>query len=188
MIRWAYAVLTTLLLGAAVLVSFHSATASRSPVEHAAISAQLRQGRETRLPVPRFVSLKASRARMRIGPSTDYGTTFIYKAQGLPIEIVAEYGNWRQVRDCDGVTGWMHVSLLSSRRTAIVGPWIKRPVALLNGRTLSGRVLVYLSARVRLEALHCDGKWCFVEVKGQHLSGFIDQSTLWGVYVNEHLD
>jgi SH3-like domain-containing protein len=82
------------------------------------------KGRETGLPVPRFVSLKSREARTRVGPSLDYGTQWVYQVAGLPVEITAEYGNWRQIRDCDGVSGWMHRALLSSNRTALVGPWI----------------------------------------------------------------
>jgi hypothetical protein len=63
---------------------------------------------------------------MRIGPSLDYGTQWIYRVSGLPLEITAEYGNWRQVRDSDGVSGWMHRALLSSKRTAHHRPMDRR--------------------------------------------------------------
>lgn len=164
------------------LLSMVSAAHARSPVK----SAQTGEaGRQTGLPVPRFVSLKSSRARMRIGPSTDYKTAFIYKARGLPLEIIEEYGNWRQVRDSDGVTGWMHRSLLSGRRTAIVGPWIKDPVALRSQPAATGSIYVRLTGRVRLGVRHCDGAWCSVDVKGHHLTGFVRQSALWGIYPGE---
>lgn len=47
-----------------------------------------RLGREAGLPIPRFASFKSGNARMRIGPSTDYGTSFVYKVKGLPLEII----------------------------------------------------------------------------------------------------
>ena len=34
--------------------------------------------------------------------------------------ITAEYGHWRRVQDRDGAGGWMHYTLLSGVRTAIV--------------------------------------------------------------------
>ena len=40
--------------------------------------------------------------------------------RGLPLEITAEYGQWRRVRDADGVGGWVHHALLSGVRTALV--------------------------------------------------------------------
>ncbi|WP_245445230.1 SH3 domain-containing protein [Rhizobium anhuiense] len=140
------------------------------------------------MPIPRFVSLKSSNARMRIGPSTDYGTKFVYKAARLPLEIIEEYDNWRQVRDCDGVTGWMHRSLLSSRRTAIVGPWLREPAAINAQPGTRSDALALLSPRVLLGIKRCDGKWCTVQVFGHDLTGFVAQQALCGVYANEAMD
>ena len=56
-------------------------------------------GRVSGLPVPRFVSLKADRVNLREGPSKDHRTTWIYERAGLPVEITAEFGMWRKVRD-----------------------------------------------------------------------------------------
>jgi len=143
------------------------------------------KGRETGLKVPRFVSLRSREARMRIGPSLDYGTQWIYRVAGLPFEITAEYGNWRQVRDSDGVSGWMHRALLSSNRTALVGPWIAAHVAIRAEPSTASRTLASLAARVRLSIDSCDGSWCKVEVTGHNLEGFVRQTNLWGVYPNE---
>ncbi|MDI7860574.1 SH3 domain-containing protein [Rhizobiaceae bacterium n13] len=143
------------------------------------------KGRETGLPVPRYVSLKSGNARMRIGPSFDYGTKWIYLKAGLPLEITAEYDNWRQVRDPDGIAGWMHRILLSSRRSAVVGPWLKAPVALRAGASAKSPVTAKLAASVLLDLDGCDGSWCAVEVKGRDVSGFVRQSNLWGVYPSE---
>jgi SH3-like domain-containing protein len=122
---------------------------------------------------------------MRVGPSLDYGTLWIYRVAGLPLEITAEYGNWRQVRDSDGVSGWMHRALLASKRTALVGPWITTPVAIRAAPGTSTTILARLSPRVRLAVHSCDGDWCHVDVTEHHLEGFIRQSALWGVYPNE---
>jgi SH3-like domain-containing protein len=122
---------------------------------------------------------------MRGGPSLDYGIAWIYRVPGLPLEITAEYGNWRQVRDSDGVSGWMHRALLSSNRTAIVGPWLSAHVPLRDGPSSSARKLASLTPRVRVAISDCDGSWCKVDVTGHDLDGFVRQSALWGVYPNE---
>lgn len=145
------------------------------------------KGRETGLPVPRYVSVKSREARLRIGPSLDYGTQWVYTVPGLPMEILAEYGNWRQVRDCDGVSGWMHKALLSSKRTAVVGPWHASTVSLRETPKSDARVVAKLEARVRLSVHGCDGIWCNVDVPGHDIDGFIRQSALWGVYPNENI-
>ncbi|WP_052182735.1 SH3 domain-containing protein [Rhizobium sp. YS-1r] len=165
----------------------HEAHADRDATA-ANLVAGFRKGRETGFPIPRFVSLKASRAHMRVGPSTDYATVWIYSARGLPVEITEEYGNWRRIRDPDGVTGWMFAPLLSSRRTAVVGPWIKQPIPLRSAPSRNARIIARLSAEVRLDLDHCDGSWCEVSLQKQRLSGFVEQGSLWGVYPGETIE
>ena len=79
------------------------------------------------LPLPRFVSLKAQRVNMRVGPGRDYKVEWMYTKAGLPLEILQEYDNWRKVRDPEGNEGWILHSLLSGERTAIVAPWDSVP-------------------------------------------------------------
>ncbi len=152
-----------------------------------ALAAGFRKGRETGFPVPRFVSLKAARAHMRVGPSTDYATRWVYSARGLPLEITEEYGNWRRVRDPDGATGWMFSALLSGNRTAIVGPWLKEPIPLHAGRSHDTRIIARLSPRVGLNVSACDGTWCEVSLQKGSAAGYVDQASLWGVYPGETL-
>src|SRR5690606_25371254 len=78
------------------------------------------RGPVTNLPLPRFVSMRAETANVRRGPSLDQRVDWEFVRRGLPLQIVAEYGQWRRVRDVDGATGWVHHSLLSGARTALV--------------------------------------------------------------------
>src|SRR5260370_29061750 len=79
-------------------------------------------GAATGLPVPRFVSLKSDRVNVRGGPDKDHEVVWVYTKATLPVEITAEFDNWRRVRDWDGGEGWVYHSLLSGRRTITVGP------------------------------------------------------------------
>ncbi|MDD9332164.1 MAG: SH3 domain-containing protein, partial [Bartonella sp.] len=65
------------------------------------------------LPLPRFASIKSARVNMRVGPGNNYPIIFTYQKQGLPIEIIQEYDQWRKVRDAEGDEGWIYQSLLS---------------------------------------------------------------------------
>ena len=75
------------------------------------------------LKVLRYVSLKADRVFLRQGPGTDYPIAWVFQRAGLPVEVLREFEVWRQVRDAGGTVGWVHGSLLSGRRTALVLPW-----------------------------------------------------------------
>src|SRR6478609_6342820 len=72
------------------------------------------------LPVPRYVSLKSDHVNVRAGPPKDNDVAWVYTRSGLPVEIPAEFENWRRVRDSEGAEGWVYHSLLSGLRTAVV--------------------------------------------------------------------
>jgi SH3-like domain-containing protein len=142
------------------------------------------------LPLPRYVSLKSDRVNLRSGPGTDYPTSWVYRRAGLPVEVIKEFEGWRQVRDADGVTGWVLQSLLSGRRTGIVLPWelkgqtVKPPqVALHVSDSERSRTLALIEAGVIASVHSCDGRWC--EVSVEKLRGYIEQKKLWGVYERE---
>ena len=78
------------------------------------------RGPVTNLPLPRFVSMRAESANARRGPSLDQRVDWEFVRRGLPLEITAEYGQWRRVRDAEGDGGWVHHALLSGVRTALV--------------------------------------------------------------------
>ena len=139
-------------------------------------------------PLPRFAIIKPDRARMRVGPGFNYATKWIYKRPGLPVEIIEEYSVWRQVRDADGTEGWMHVSVLSSVRNAMVTPWLRgnEEAGFLEIKARaddSARNIATIQPGAVLHIKECDGSWCEVEVKG--ISGYMHQKDLWGVYPNE---
>ena len=78
------------------------------------------RGPVTNLPLPRFVSMKAGEGNVRRGPSLTHRIDWVYTRRDMPLEITAEYGHWRRVRDREGAGGWVHYSLLSGVRTVIV--------------------------------------------------------------------
>lgn len=146
------------------------------------------RGRVTGLPIPRYVSLDASRARMRVGPGTDYRIKWVYTGIPVPLEVLAEYSNWRQVRDSSGETGWMHQSLLSGRRTAVVNPWQDRLAPLRNEDAKAATPLARIEPGAVVFVEGCNGRWCQVRTRSPDVEGWIDQNRLWGVYPGEIID
>ena len=138
---------------------------------------------QTGLPVPRFVSVRAAEANMRSGPGVRYPIVWVYLRKGLPLEIINESDTWRQVRDQDGDTGWLHQSLLSGKRTAL----ITVPVADLRRRPAEDAPVVARAQEgVIVEVEACESIWCEIEAGG--FSGWVPRRTLWGVYPTETLD
>ena len=153
-----------------------------------AASAQDSTGRKpgavTGLAIPRFVSLKASEVNARAGPGAEYQIAWVYKRAGLPVEVLAEFENWRQVRDSDGVTGWVAAPLLSARRTAMVAPWIKeRTVFALTSTRSGSSEVAQIEPGAIVDIMTCDGEAC--EVYAGQQKGWVPQKNLWGVYPGE---
>lgn len=163
------------ILGAFVLAAIAALADPAGPV-----------GSVTKLPLPRFASLKTDRVNLREGPSKDHATKWVYERAGLPVEITAEFDVWRRVRDSEGVEGWVLHSLLSGRRTALVNPYKKGESAVLFARpSESAGVAATLQSGVIVNIRSCDGAWCLVD--GDSFKGYIQQLKLWGVYPNEKI-
>ena len=147
----------------------------------------LGRGSVTGLPVPRFVSLKADRINVRSGPSRDQDVQWVYTRAGMPVEVTAEYENWRRIRDWQGAEGWVYHSLLSGKRTAVVVPTLKTDlVPLYASPNTKSAVVARLQAGVLGKLDSCTGTWC--EFSGKGFDGWIMQVRLWGAYPNEKID
>jgi SH3-like domain-containing protein len=139
------------------------------------------------LPVPRFVSLKTDRVNVRGGPDKDHEVAWIYTRVGWPVEITAEFENWRRIRDSDGTEGWVYHSLLSGKRTAAVQLKAKTDLAPLHARPeTDSAVTAQLQSGVLGTVKRCTGTWC--RFTGEGFDGWIEQNRLWGVYPNENVE
>lgn len=135
----------------------------------------------SKLPLPRFVSLRAAKVNAHVGPGLDYPTIWVYQKQFLPVEIIQEFDTWRQIRDYDGKVSWVHQSLLSGRRTIMTQ---KARQSLLEKPYPDARVVAYLDPGVVLQLKKCQGPWCLVVATEGH-QGWLKREGLWGVYGHE---
>ena len=133
---------------------------------------------------PYWASIASGQAMTRTGPGKNYPGVWLYQRRDLPIRVVKKYENWRLIQDADGAQGWMLVTLLSDRRTAIVKP----------GGPRSLRVGPYHSAKVQYQVEQgvvgrlekCSDGWCRINVANK--KGYIRTSDIWGVSENEVVD
>ena len=140
--------------------------------------------RSTNLPLPRFVSLRTDPINMRTGPGVRYPVEWVYTRRGLPVEVVAEFDTWRRINDLDGSNGWIHTSMLSARRTAVVTGGL-RPLRRTSEN--EGELLAHLEPDVVVNIQRCPaGRYCRVEVGG--VQGWIRRDHLWGVHPAEVIE
>ncbi len=140
------------------------------------------RGPVTNLPLPRFVSLKASEGNVRRGPSLTHQIDWVFKRKDLPLEITAEHGHWRRVRDRDGVGGWIHYSLLSGVRTAIVEHDMLDLRAKPDAHAM---VVARLELGVVTRVAECGKDWCRLSASGYR--GWARKDRIWGVERDEIL-
>jgi SH3-like domain-containing protein len=154
----------------------------------AAAAEQVGTGSASGLPVPRFVSLKSDKVNVRSGPTKDHDVAWVYSRAALPVEVTAEFENWRRIRDWEGAEGWVYHSLLSGRRTALVSS-SKDKADLVELRAKpdnASAVTAKLQNGVLGGVKRCQGGWC--RVTGDGFDGWVEQARLWGVYPNEKVE
>ena len=133
---------------------------------------------------PYWASIASGQAMTRTGPGKNYPGLWLYQRRDLPVRVIKKYENWRLIQDPDGAQGWMLVTLLSDRRTAIVKAGQPRAI----------RVGAYDSAKVEYQAEQgvvgriskCSDGWCKIAI-GAH-AGYVSASDLWGVSATEVVD
>lgn len=137
-------------------------------------------GPETNLPIPRFVSLKAGKANIRRGPGLTYRIDWIFLRRGMPLEVVAEHGHWRKVRDVDDAGGWVHHALLRGSRTAVV---TAPRAAMRNQPGIDKDIVAIAESGVIIDVDRCGVDWCEVE-KDDH-EGWVQKNDIWGARPDE---
>ena len=124
----------------------------------------------------RFVSLRASKANVRFGPGRRYPIAWVFAQRGLPVQIVGRFETWRRIRDWEGSEGWIHQSLLSTRRSVIV---LDGPAGLRRKPGAKARLVARVERRAVGRLIGCDGAWCAAEFAGRN--GWIRKAAIWGV-------
>lgn len=138
------------------------------------------KGPVTNLPLPRYVSLKGAEGNARRGPSLSHRIDWVFRHPGMPLRVVAEFGHWRRIEDQDGAGGWVHYSLLSGVRTAIV----TTDMAELRARAdQNGPIIARAEAGAIVRLHECVKDWCRVSGGGE--KGWVVKTSLWGVDADE---
>lgn len=141
------------------------------------------RGPETGLPLPRYVSLKSSEGRARRGPARSHMVDWIFTRRDMPLRVTGEFEHWRRIEDSEGQGGWMHYTLLSGVRTALV----THDMAVMRSQPRSNASeRAMLERGVVARILTCEAEWCRLGVDGQR--GWVERRFLWGIDPHEWLD
>ncbi len=135
-----------------------------------------------KLALPRFASIKSNEVNARVGPSIKSSIEWVFIKKGEPIEIIAEYEQWRQIRDINGEGGWVHSSVLSGKRSVIIiSPYI---VNITKSPNDTHKIKAKVHSKVRCLVNKCQNDYCQVSCKNK--TGWLPKSAIWGVYKTEN--
>jgi SH3-like domain-containing protein len=138
------------------------------------------QSQRENLPVPRFVSLRSEEVNLRTGPGVRYPVEWVFVRRQMPVEILQEFETWRRIRDRDGTEGWVHQSMLTGRRSAVVEGEMRN---LRRRPETDAPVVARVEPGVIAAILECRDAWCRLETAG--FRGWVQRGEIWGVYPNE---
>ena len=123
----------------------------------------------------KFLSLKNNKVNLRLGPSFEYPIKLTYNKKYLPVIIIDESETWRKIKDFDNNSGWIHISQLSKKQTAIN---YKNNSILFKKATIYSKPLARLELGRLVIIKKCNLKWC--KISSGIFNGWIDKNSLWG--------
>ena len=122
-----------------------------------------------------FLSLKKNEVNLRQGPSLEYPIKLIYKKKYLPVIILDKSGPFRKIKDFENNTGWIHIALLTKKKSAIN---TKNNSILFKKPTIYSKPIARLETGRLVLINKCNLKWC--KITSGNFNGWIDKSSLWG--------
>ena len=122
-----------------------------------------------------FLSLKNNKVNLRQGPSFEYPIKLTYKKKYLPILILGKSETWRKIKDFESNSGWIHVSQLSKKKSAIN---IKNNSIIYKKPTIFSKPIAKLETGRLMLIKKCKIKWC--KVTSGKYGGWIKLEYLWG--------
>ena len=124
-----------------------------------------------------FLSLKNNEVNVRVGPSKEYPIKFIYKKKYLPLEVLDKSETWRKIKDFENNSGWIHISQLSKKKSAIN---TNNNSLLYKKPTIFSKPIAKLEIGRLVLIKKCKEEWC--KIASGDFSGWIFKGSLWGKF------
>ena len=122
-----------------------------------------------------FLTLKYNKVKVRQGPSFKYPVKFIYKKKYLPVKIIDSKDNFKKIIDLKKNNGWIHVSQLTKKKSAIN---ISNLSIAFNKPNIYSQPMAKLEKGKMVIVKKCKEDWCKIITNGY--KGWIFKNSLWG--------
>lgn len=130
--------------------------------------------------LPRFASLRSDEVNLRVGPGRNYPIKWVLTRKGMPVEIVARFEHWREVREPQGSEGWVQERMLIGQRTVMITGRVRD---LRRGPSGAAAIVARAEPGVVANLLECRGGWC--RIAADHRTGWVRRAEVFGVLPDE---
>lgn len=130
--------------------------------------------------LPRFASLRSDEVNLRVGPGRNYPIKWVLTRKGMPVEIVAQFEHWREVREPLGSEGWVQERMLTGQRTVMITGRIRD---LRRGPSGASAMIARAEPGVVAGLLECRPGWC--RITAGHVTGWVRREDVFGVRPDE---
>jgi len=113
-----------------------------------------------------YVSVSKDNVNVRTGPNTQ-SPVYMELFAGYPLKVLKKDGDWLQISDFEGDTGWIHKSLVGNNNTVIITA--SKSVNMRAEPNTNSAVVADVERGVIMTKLEENGKW----LKLKHSSGTI---------------
>ena len=118
-----------------------------------------------------FLSLKNNEVNLRQGPSFEYPIKLIYKKKYLPVIVLDKSETWRKIKDFNNNSGWIHISQLSKRKSALN---FENNSILYKKPTIYSKPIAKLEIGRLVLIKKCNLKWC--KITSGNFDGWIKKN------------
>ena len=124
-----------------------------------------------------FLTLRNDKVNLRQGPSFDYPVKIFYKKKFLPVLIQDKSENFRNIRDHENNSGWIHISQLSKKKAAIT---TDDDLILFSNSTIYSNPVALLKKGRLVRINKCKDNWC--KINSGKFKGWLQRKSLWGLF------
>lgn len=131
-----------------------------------------------------YASIRSSEANVRTGPNVRYPIQWVYQRKNWPVKIIASFEQWKKIADIEGEEGWIHETLLTNRRHALI-----QSADIVKAYRLpvpTAAPVLMLEKGVIVGLKQCQNGWCKIHVADKDV--WLQEQYLWGVDKGESFE
>lgn len=132
----------------------------------------------------RFVAMRADKVNARSGPNIRYPIEWIYQQQNYPVEIIAEYEQWRKIRDYEGTVTWVRKNLLTNTRYALITEPGENNVYAKD--SINSTIIARAENGVIAKIKRCNQTFCLLNFNNE-VEGWMPRNSLYGIKKGEEI-